>query len=244
MSATTVTHPEATLQFAKMAGMATKTPGEQRPQLRRDAARNRQRLLEAAREVFGERGCDAPFEEIARRAGVGIGTLYRRFPTREALIDALFEEKARNYVRASEEALAADDAWEGFAGFVERICEMQADDRGFADVLTATFPSGSAPGIAAALGDAHRSSVKLVARAQRDGQLRSDFTDQDLVWILIANAAYLEATRQVAPNAWRRYVTLILDAARTPDASKLPSPPTPKQLKRALDVLSASSRKT
>jgi AcrR family transcriptional regulator len=227
-----------------MADMATKTPSEPRPHLRRDAERNRRRLLEAAREVFGERGRDAPFEEIARRAGVGIGTLYRRFPTREALIDALFEEKARDYVRASEEALAANDAWEGFAGFVERICEMQAEDRGFADVLTATFPSGSAPGVAAALRDAHRNAEKLVARARRDAKLRRDFTHQDLAWILIANAAYLEATRQAAPDAWRRYVTLILDAASTPDARKLPSPPTPRQLKRALDVLAASTRTT
>ncbi len=224
--------------------MATKTPSEQPTPLRRDAERNRRRLLEAAREVFGERGCDAPFEEIARRAGVGIGTLYRRFPTREALIDALFEQKAHDYLRASEQALAADDAWEGLAGFIERICEMQAHDRGFADVLTATFPSGAAPGVAAALRDARRNAEKLVARARRDGKLRRDFTHQDLAWILIANAAYLEATREVAPDAWRRYVALILDAARTPAASKLPSPPSPKQLKQALDVVSASSRTT
>src|SRR5262249_37244893 len=101
--------------------MTTNPPGEPPGQLRRDAERNRLRLLEAAREVFGERGCDASLEEIARRAGVGIGTLYRRFPTRETLIEALFAEKAYDYVRASETALAADDAWEGFAGFVERI---------------------------------------------------------------------------------------------------------------------------
>jgi AcrR family transcriptional regulator len=227
-----------------MYGMATKTPSEQPTPLRRDAERNRRRLLEAAREVFGERGRDAPFEEIARRAGVGIGTLYRRFPTREALIDALFEQKAHDYLRASEQALAADDAWEGLAGFIERICEMQAQDRGFADVLTASFPSGAAPGVAAALRDARRNAEKLVARARRDGKLRRDFTHQDLAWILIANAAYLEATREVAPDAWRRYVALILDAARTPAASKLPSPPSPKQLKQALDVVSASSRTT
>lgn len=224
--------------------MPTKTPSEQPTPLRRDAERNRRRLLEAARQVFGERGRDAPFEEIARRAGVGIGTLYRRFPTREALIDALFEQKAHDYLRASEQALAADDAWEGLAGFIERICEMQAHDRGFADVLTATFPSGAAPGVAAATRDARRNAEKLVARARRDGKLRRDFTHQDLAWILIANAAYLEATREVAPDAWRRYVALILDAARTPAASKLPSPPSPKQLKQALDVVSASSRTT
>jgi AcrR family transcriptional regulator len=219
--------------------MATEPPAP----LRRDAERNRLRLLEAARELFGERGCHAPFEEIARRAGVGIGTLYRRFATREALIDALFEEKALEYRRASEEALAADDSWEGFAGFVERICEMQAEDRGFADVLTATFPSGAAPGVAAATKAARRNAEKLIARARREGTLRPDFSHQDFAWILIANGAYLQATREVAPDAWRRYVTLILDAARTPAGSELPAPPSPKQLERALGAV-AGARST
>lgn len=216
--------------------MRPKTSSEHPPQLRRDAERNRRRLLEAARAVLGERGSDAPFEEIARRAGVGIGTLYRRFPTREALIDALFEEKALEYARASEEAIASEDAWEGFARFVERICEMQAEDRGFADVLSATFKSSSAPAVAAAMRDANRNSQRLVARARREGVLRHDFAHQDLVWIVIANRAYLEVTRDVAPTAWRRYVALILDAARTPEGSKLPSPPSKSQLERGLGV--------
>jgi AcrR family transcriptional regulator len=215
--------------------------GQQRAPLRRDAERNRRSVLEAARVVFGERGCHAPFEEIARRAGVGIGTLYRRFPTREALIDALFEEKAVRYRRASEEALAAEDAWEGFARFVERICEMQAEDRGFADVLTSTFPQGSAPGINAAMGQARRNAAKLVARARREGKLRHDFAPQDFVWILITNAAYLEATRDLAPGGWRRYVALILDAARSDGASKLPPPPTPAQLEQVLAASSGAS---
>jgi AcrR family transcriptional regulator len=214
--------------------MTTRVPSEHPTPLRRDAERNRRSLLEAARGVFGERGCDAPFEEIARRAGVGIGTLYRRFPTREALIDALFEEKAQEYVRASQDALAAEDAWEGFAGFIERICEMQAEDRGFADVLRATFPSGSAPGVAAALADARRNSERLVVRARRQGKLRRDFAPQDFIWILIANGAYLEATRQIAPDAWRRYVALVLDAARSSNGSKLPSPPNPEQIEQML----------
>ena len=112
--------------------------------LRKDAERNRERLMDAAREVFQEHGVEAPLEEIARRAGVGIGTLYRRFPTRESLIDAIFEAKADEYVRASEEGLASESAWEGFRRFLERICRMQAEDRGFADVLTATFPMAPA----------------------------------------------------------------------------------------------------
>jgi AcrR family transcriptional regulator len=227
-----------------MCDVSTSTPSEQPGKLRRDAERNRRRLLKAAREVFEKRGCEAPLEEIARRADVGIGTLYRRFPTRETLIDALFQEKAQDYVRASEEALAADDAWEGFASFVERICEMQAQDRGFADVLTATFPPGSAPSVSGALSIAGRNSAKLVVRARRGGQLRRDFTHHDFAWILIANGAYLQATREIAPNAWRRYVALILDAARSPQSSKLPPPPTKKQLEQALHAISAPRETT
>jgi len=129
-------------------------------------------------------------------------------------------------------------------GFIERICEMQAEDRGFADVLTATFPAGSAPSVAAAVHEARRNAEKLIARARRDGKLRPDFTHQDLAWILIANAACLQATREIAPNAWRRYVALILDAARTPAGNTLSPPPTPRQLERALDLISASKRTT
>jgi AcrR family transcriptional regulator len=204
----------------------------QRTRLRKDAERNRTRLLEAARQAFADQGLEAPFEEIARRAGVGIGTLYRRFPTRAALIEALFEDKAAEYVRASEAALAAGDAWDGFAGFVERICEMQAEDRGFTDVLTATFPAAS--GVEACRAEAHANAEKLIRRARRQGSLRKDFVAGDLIWILIANGAYLQATREIAPAAWRRYVALILQALHTEGTERLPPPPSDSQLVQAL----------
>jgi AcrR family transcriptional regulator len=207
----------------------------QRPALRRDAERNRRRLLDAARRVFAELGLEAPLEEIARRADVGIATLYRRFPTRSALIEALFVEQAEEYVRASEAALAADDAWEGFARFVERICEMQAEDRGFTDVLTATFPA--APGLEARRAEARANAERLIERARRQGTLRDDFVVGDLIWILIANGAYLQATRDIAPDAWRRYVALILQAARADGAGRLPPPASERQLVQALSRL-------
>ena len=210
---------------------ATDEPGT----LRKDAERNRARLLAAAREVFAEQGIDAPLEEIARRAEVGIGTLYRRFPTRTALLEALFEDKAREYVRASEAALSAEDAWEGLTGFISRICEMQAEDRGFTDVLTASFPS--APELQACMVKARRNSERLLARARADGRLRRDAAAADFFWILIANGAYLQATREVAPNAWRRYALLILDALRAPGAIELPAPPTNRQVNEAVQEI-------
>ncbi|HEX9519066.1 MAG TPA: helix-turn-helix domain-containing protein, partial [Streptosporangiaceae bacterium] len=94
--------------------------------LRADAARNRAAIVAAAREVFAEQGLEAPLEEIALRAGVGIATLYRRFPAREQLVAAALIEKVTQYADAAADALAACDPWAGFVGYVHRVCELQA----------------------------------------------------------------------------------------------------------------------
>lgn len=201
--------------------------------LRRDAARNRARLLEAARDTFNERGIEAPLDEVARRAGVGIGTLYRRFPNRDALVEALFEEKWIDYRKVAEAALEEADPWQAFRGYIQRICEMQAEDRGFTDVLTTTFPSSQA--IEKRRDEARRAAARVVRRAQDRGSLRADFVVEDIPFILIANGAYLEATRAVAPQAWKRYVALLLDALHTNGArTPLPPPPTRQQIRRAM----------
>ena len=109
--------------------------------LRVDAERNRGRILDAAQAAFAERGLDVPLEDVAGRAGVGIATLYRRFPSRDDLIAACFERRLAEYASAAQEALEASDAWAGFCAYVERICAMQAADRGLKDVLTRTFPT-------------------------------------------------------------------------------------------------------
>ena len=107
--------------------------------LRADAARNRDAIVAVARDVFAEQGLAAPLETIAARAGVGIATLYRRFPTREKLVAAALTEKVAEYAEAAEQALAVADPWVGFAGFVQRICELQAGDRGLSDLLSMTL---------------------------------------------------------------------------------------------------------
>src|SRR3954471_21357482 len=98
--------------------------------LRRDALENREGILEAARSTFAELGIDASVEQIAARAGVGIGTLYRRFPTKDALIDAIFQEHLELMAAAAEEAAQAGDAWEGLLGYLTYVVERQAEDRG------------------------------------------------------------------------------------------------------------------
>jgi AcrR family transcriptional regulator len=209
--------------------------------LRRDAARNRARLLEAARKTFRGKGIEAPLEEVARLAGVGIATLYRRFPTREALVEALFEDKWLEYVAAAEQALEANDPWQGFRSYIERICTMQAEDRGFTDVLTTTFPSAKA--VEASREQARRKAVEVIRRAQDAGALRPDFVIEDVPFILIANGAYLEATRGIAPDAWKRYVALLLDALRSDRAGPLPPPPTRPQIDEAMRAVSRIRRR-
>ena len=201
--------------------------------LRVDAERNRVALLDAAREVFAEQGLEAPLEEIALRAGVGIATLYRRFPTRGQLVAAALVDKIAQYAEAAEQALAIPDPWEGFASFVERICELQADDRGLSDLLSMTLPTDDR--IEQLRKIANQRMARLVARAKATGQLRQDFAVEDLLVLLVANASVVHVTRQEAPDAWRRFVALMLDAfCQTGQSSTLPAPPTRAQVTAAM----------
>lgn len=204
-----------------------------RPQpLRVDAERNRKQIVDAARAAFAERGLDVPMHEIARRAGVGVGTLYRRFPTRGDLIAGAFEEKMRNYAEGVEIALADPDPWAGFCGYVERLCQMQSSDRGFGDVLTLTFPTAKV--FEAARRRAYSGFKTLVARAKAAGALREDFAAEDLIMLLMANAAVLAGTHSTAPRTSPRLIAYLLQAFAAPGRDELPPPPTAKQAYRSL----------
>jgi AcrR family transcriptional regulator len=208
--------------------------------LRTDAERNRARIIQAATAAFARDGLDVPLEEVADEAGVGIGTLYRRFPNREELIGACFERRLAEYATAAEEALAARDGWTGFTRYVERICAMQAADRGLADVLNRSLPN-------AKVLEAHRSrgyevSVQLIHRAQAEGSLRADVVAEDLALLFMANAGVIEVTRDAARDAWRRFVAIFLDGLRSEGAGPLPPPPTPRQTMRAMRRLTRASQ--
>lgn len=204
--------------------------------LRIDARRNRERIIAAAQQAFAARGLDVPMDDIARRAGVGVATLYRRFPTRSDLIAGAFEAKMTAYAEAVERALAEPDPWIGFCGYVERICSMQAEDRGFTHVLTMTFPR--AKDFEAVRNSSHAGLVQLLDRAKAAGALRPDFVPEDIVMVLMANAGVVGATGDAAPDAWRRLVAYLLQAfAATradPLTQPLPPAPTPAQMYRAL----------
>jgi AcrR family transcriptional regulator len=200
--------------------------------LRVDAERNRQRIVAAARDAFAEHGLDVPMEDIARRAGVGVGTLYRRYPTRADLIAAAFEAKMAAYADASRQALADPDPWCGFCGYVERICAMQADDRGFTTVLTLTFPT--AKQFEADRDRGFADFTTLVERAKAAGKLRADFVAEDMPMFLMANAGVLAVTADAAPDTWRRLVGYLIQACAAPAAQPLPDPPAPRQMYRAM----------
>jgi len=205
--------------------------------LRADAARNRAAILAVARDVFAEQGLEAPLEVIAARAGVGIATLYRRFPTREKLVAAALVEKIAQYAAAAEQALEVPDPWAGFAWFVQRICELQACDRGLGDLLSMTLSAGEQ--IEQLRRTANENVIALIDRAKASGTLRDDFVGEDLLLLLIATAAVMQVTRADAPDAWRRFVALALDAFRGQESAGLPEPPTTVQMTRAMARLAA-----
>ena len=176
--------------------------------LRADAERNRVALLAAAREVFGEQGLDASLDEIARRAGVGNATLYRRFPNRRELIAEVFAGRMTEYVELAERALREPDAWVAFVGFLTRLCELQATDRGLSELLVTTTFDGDAR-LTELRSTAQRRTDELIRRARSEGGLRPDFTRKDLLLLLIANAGVVR--RSADPRAWRRQLALLVD---------------------------------
>ena len=200
--------------------------------LRADAARNRAALVEAARTVFAEQGLDAPLDDIAKLAGTGNATLYRRFPTRGDLVAAVFADRMAEHAEAVEAGLADEDPWSGFASYVRTATEMQARDRGIADLVT--MDVSSAPEIEQLRARAYDGMVRLIARARAAGVLRADFTDQDVVLLLMANAGLVERASGIAGSASARVVGLLLDGLRAEAATDTPGPPPPEDVLAAM----------
>lgn len=178
--------------------------------LRADAARNRQRVLTAAAEVFAERGLDASLDEVAHAAGVGVGTVYRRFPNKESLIDALFEDKVENMVVLAREADAFDDPWEGFVYFIERALERQVQNRGLRDVLLRSeFACAGAARTREAVAPI---LAAIIERAQESGRLRPDVVVNDVPMLVTMLGAVSDYVGPNDAELWRRYMVLILDS--------------------------------
>ena len=199
--------------------------------LRRDAERNRQRVLAAAADVFTERGLDATLDEVARAAGVGIGTVYRRFPDKEALVAALFRARIDNLVTVAEDACAAADPWQAVVSYLEYAAAAMAGDTGLRQLMM--FGAYDRDQVCYARDRMRPVISRLVQRAQASGDLRGDFEATDVKMIAFMLASLAEYAAAVTPDVWRRYLAMLIDGLRPTrdETSPLPVPaPTEREL--------------
>ena len=192
--------------------MATPPSTSAKP-LRRDAERNRQRIMVAAREAFAEDGLSVTLDEIAHRAGVGVGTVYRRFPDKERLIDALFEDRMNEFAALAEDCMCDVDPWCGLVRFLESATQAHACDRGFKECALSGSHGLERVGRAREL--MYPLVAQLVERAQQDGSLRADLAPTDMPLLQIMLGSLSECTRDVEPEVWRRFLGILTDGLRT-----------------------------
>jgi AcrR family transcriptional regulator len=199
----------------------TNSAATDRPQ-RKDAARNHALLLTAARTVFAERGLDATLDDIAREAGVGVGTAYRHFANKREVADALFDQAIEQVLADAHRALAIEDPWAGFCAFFEAAAEVQATDRGLHQVLVGSHRIEDSRRIRELLSPP---VAELFARAHRAGVLRPDVVADDTGVIFAMLGVVYDMSGSSSPNLWRRYLTVILDGLRATGRPALPAPP-------------------
>jgi AcrR family transcriptional regulator len=192
------------------------TSTAERP-LRADARRNRERILEAAREIFAESGLDAQMEDLARGAGVGVGTVYRHFPTKEALVGALVDDYFGSLAVEAESALAVADPWEAFEGFMWRAGNLLGANRALSEVTAdGQMREGAVrAGVDRILGE-------LIGRAQDAGVLRPDVSVDDVPMIMCSLGRVQMLGAGGPGEAWRRHLAIMLDGLRATGASPLP----------------------
>ncbi|MDA0179818.1 TetR/AcrR family transcriptional regulator [Solirubrobacter phytolaccae] len=178
--------------------------------LRADAQDNRERILDAARAAFAADGLNAPIREIARRAGVSPATVYRRFPTKTDLAHAVYLDQSRTCQAIVHEGLADPDPWAGFRLVIEKVFDLHARDRGFPAAFMSAFPD--AMDFAADRRASLEAVAELARRAQATGELRSDFTLNDLVLVMVAHRGLRAGTTDARLAASRRFATLAIQA--------------------------------
>lgn len=204
--------------------MTTVTRADPPPRARRaDAQRNRKRVLEAARECFADRGLDAQMDEVAKRAEVGVGTVYRHFPTKQALAEAIAADHFDRLAASAREALEDPDPWNGFSVFLRRSAEQQAGDRALAEVMAAE-PEVMCDA-ASRRPDLHAALEELVTRAQRAGRLRRDLVPADVPMLICGIGRATLAGSKGPTMSTRRHLEIMLDGLRAPGSAVLPDAP-------------------
>ena len=207
-----VTVAEKTAAAGRELGRVEKT-------LRADARRNREAVIAAAKRLFADEGLEAQMPDVAKVARVGVGTVYRHFPTKEDLIAVLVAQRFERLAEKAREGLEAEDAWQGICEFIRFSAQIQADDRGLCEVM------GSRPDLmeAAALEvGLPELCDRLVKRAQRSGVLRRDLAWEDVPMIACGLGRITQADVGPAKGRWPRLVEIILDGLRAPGSAKLP----------------------
>ncbi|RSM37409.1 TetR/AcrR family transcriptional regulator [Amycolatopsis balhimycina DSM 5908] len=192
--------------------------------LRRDAELNRRRILAAAREVFGLRGLEATLDDIAHHAGLGVGTVYRRFPSKEHLVEAMFAERMEEIGDLAQQALKAEDAWQAFVDFTWQAAEMHSADRGLREIMLSN--KFGHEHVAAEKARMVPLITQLVDRAKEAGGLRPDFASTDMALVHMMVGSVVEFTCAVDPDLWRRSLAMLLDGLRAQPGkpSELPHP--------------------
>jgi AcrR family transcriptional regulator len=207
---------------------AKPAPPEETPQgervLRADARRNREAVIAAAAELFAEQGVDAQMPDIAKSAKVGVGTVYRHFPTKDDLIEALVEARFERIAERGREALkeAKDEPWKAFCDYMRFSVELQANDRALSQVMASRADVIQAH---AENSGVFELSGKLVALAQKSGDLRKDAEVWDVPMIICGLGHVTQAARagEMAPGmSWERFLAIVLDGLRAPGSGKLP----------------------
>jgi AcrR family transcriptional regulator len=190
---------------------------------RADATRNREQLLDVATRMFAAARAEPSMRAIATEAGVGIATLYRHFPTREALVEAIFAERVGEFLALAEAGLAQPDAWAGLVGFLEATLELQRSDRVLKEIFL-RYPFGEGR-LAETRAQMRAQFDELIGRARDQGSLRPDFTVADLALLLWSFAPVIDATAETAPEVWRRHLHWLLDGLRAEAATPQTQPP-------------------
>jgi AcrR family transcriptional regulator len=205
--------------------MAASPATTERP-MRADARRNRERVLAAAVHCFSTDGLKAQMDDVAERAKVGVGTVYRHFPTKDALIEALADDYFERQNQAARAALEVEDPWEAFSGYVRRGSDILGENVAVAEVLSATPEKMAAA--------AHRAAEHLgffetletvIDRAKASGDLREDFRLEDIPLVMCSLGAVQRSPKTY--SSWRRLREIVIDGLRAPGPGTLPDEPAP-----------------
>jgi AcrR family transcriptional regulator len=209
---------DTTVPISPETGVATDPCRGQRA----DARRNRERVLLAARKLFAAQGLEAQMERIAHDAGVGVGTVYRHFPNKEDLLEALIEDRFERLAARGREALEVPDPWLSFCEFMTYSAAVMAEDRALSDAMSQWSERMQEAADASGINGI---AAELISRAQDSGDLRPEIETSDVPMVIcgLGRAAHVEITGM--PFSWERFLALILDGMRAPGGSPLPPPP-------------------